>query len=159
MLPFDGNRLIIRRWWDSNVEFEKILLDKWSHGENKDKERAKSLFSCEKSILQVHDCIHKENIVVSINLSCVHNFINVELVNRLQVPIKNIQSTHVEGENVQSFKYLKITMDKYVLHSNFYAMEMDEVDIVLGYPWMRSVGTININVQNNFLKLWYKKKK
>jgi hypothetical protein len=88
-----------------------------------------------------------------------HNFINVHLVNRLQVPIKNIQSTKVEGENVQIFKYLKITMDKYVLHSDFYAMDMDEVDIVLGYPWIESVGTININVQNKFLKLWYKKKK
>jgi hypothetical protein len=36
---------------------------------------------------------------------------------------------------------------------------MDEVDIVLGYPWIESVGTININVQKNFLKLWYKNKK
>ena len=62
-----------------------------------------------------------------------HNFINVQLVNRLQVPINNIQSTKVEGENVQFFKDLKITMDKYVLHSYFYAMDMDEVDIVLGY--------------------------
>jgi hypothetical protein len=88
-----------------------------------------------------------------------HNFINVQLVNRLQVPIKNIQSTQVEGENVQIFKDLKITMDKYVLHSDFYAMDMDEVDIVLGYPWIESVGTININVQKKFLKLWYKKKK
>jgi hypothetical protein len=88
-----------------------------------------------------------------------HNFINVQLVNRLQVPIKNIQSTHVEGENVQIFKDLKITMDKYVLHSDFYAMDMDEVDIVLGYPWIESVGTININVRKKFLKLWYKKKK
>jgi hypothetical protein len=156
-------------WWKSldykemmtlsNGEFEKILLDKWSHGENKDKERTKSLFSCEKSILQVHGCIHKENIIVSINPSCMHNFINVQLVNRLQVPIKNIQSTNVEGENVQIFKDLKITMDKYVLHSDFYAMDMDEVDIVLGYPWIESVGTININVQKKFLKLWYKKKK
>ena len=50
-------------------------------------------------------------------------------------------------------------MDKYVLHSNFYAMDMDEVDIVLGYPWIESVGTININVQKMFLKLWYKKNK
>jgi hypothetical protein len=65
-----------------------------------------------------------------------HNFINVQLVNRLQVPIKNIQSTKVEGENVQIFKDLKITMGKYVLHSDFYAMDMDEVDIVLGYPWI-----------------------
>jgi len=77
----------------------------------------------------------------------------------LQVPIKNIQSTHVEGENVQIFKYLKITMDKYVLHSYFYAMDMDEVDIVLGYPWIESVGTININVQKIFLNLWFKKNK
>jgi hypothetical protein len=45
-------------------------------------------------------------------------------------------------------------MDKYVLHSDFYAM-----DIILGYPWIESVCTININVQKNFLKLWYKKKK
>jgi hypothetical protein len=97
-------------WWKSldykemmtlfNGEFEKILLDKWSHGENKDKERTKSLFSCEKSILQFHGCIHKENIIVSINSSCMHNFIKFQLVNRLQVPINNIQSTQVEGENV-----------------------------------------------------------
>jgi hypothetical protein len=77
----------------------------------------------------------------------------------LQVPINNIQSIDVDGENVQIFKDLKITMDKYVLHSDFYAMNMDEVDIVLGYPWIESVGTININVKKKFLKLWYKKKK
>jgi hypothetical protein len=135
------------------------LLDKWSHGENKDTKRTKSLFSCDKSILQVHGCNHKENIIVSINVSCMHNFINVHLVNRLQVPVKNIQSTQVEGENIQIFKDLNITMDKYVLHSDFYAMDMDEVDIVLGYHWIESVGTININVQKSFLKLWYKKKK
>jgi hypothetical protein len=41
----------------------------------------------------------------------------------------------------------------------FHAIDMDDVDIVLGYPWMDSVGTININVQKKFLKLWYKKKK
>jgi hypothetical protein len=83
-----------------------------------------------------------------------HNFINVQLVNRLQAPLKNIQITKVEGENDQIFKDLKITMDKYVLHLDFYAIDMDEVDIVLGYPWIESVGTININVQKKFLKLW-----
>ena len=35
---------------------------------------------------------------------------------------------------------------------------MDDVDIVLEYPWMQSVGTININVENKFVNLWYKKK-
>jgi hypothetical protein len=50
-------------------------------------------------------------------------------------------------------------MGKYVLHSDFYAMDMDEVDIVLGYTWIESMGTININVQKKFLNLWYKKNK
>jgi hypothetical protein len=45
-------------------------------------------------------------------------------------------------------------MEKYVLHYDFHAIDMDDVDIVLGYPWMNSVGTININVQKKFLKLW-----
>jgi hypothetical protein len=77
----------------------------------------------------------------------------------LQIPAKNIQSTEVEGKNVHFFKDLKDSMDKYVLHSYFYVMDMDEVDIGLGYHWIELVGTININVQKKFLKLWYKKKK
>ena len=67
--------------------------------------------------------------------------------------------TQVEDEDIQVYKDLKISMDKYVLHGDFYTSEMDNMDVVLGYPWMESVGTININVQKKFLKLWYKKKK
>jgi len=46
-----------------------------------------------------------------------------------------------------------------VLHSYFCAIDMDDVNIALGYSWMNSANTININVQKHFLKLWYKKKK
>jgi hypothetical protein len=143
----------------SSGEFEKILLDRCSHEKNKDTESTKGLFSCDKSILQVYGCIYKENVIVSINPSYQQNFINVQLVNRLQVPTKNIHNTQVVDKHVQIFKYFKITMDKYVLHSYFHAIDMDDVDIVLGYPWMDSVGTVNINVQKKSLKLWYKKRK
>ena len=34
---------------------------------------------------------------------------------------------------------------------------MDNVDIVLGYPWMDLMGTIDINVQKKFFELWYLK--
>jgi len=80
------------------------------------------------------------------------------LAKRLQVPVKNIQSTQIDGENFQFFKGLKLSMNKYVLHSYFYALDMDHVDVVLGYPWMKSMGTININ-RKQVLKLWHKKKK
>jgi hypothetical protein len=75
------------------------------------------------------------------------------------VPTGNIQSTEVEGNNIQFFKDLKITTDKYVLHSDFHAIDMNDVNIILGYPWMESVSTVNVNVQKKFLKIWYKRKK
>ena len=112
----------------------------------KDKDNYKGLFPSDHFILQVHGCIQKEKVIVSINPSCKHNFINVNLTKRLQVPEKHIQGIEVEGENVQVFKDMKVTMDKYVLHSNFFAIDMDDVDVVLGYPWMDSIGTVNIKV-------------
>ena len=96
---------------------------------------------------------------MSINPSCKHNFININLAKKFQVYAKHIQSKQGDGENVQFFKDLKLTMDKYVLHSDFYALDMKYVHIILGYPWMDSIGTINLNMQKKFLKLWYKKKK
>jgi hypothetical protein len=36
---------------------------------------------------------------------------------------------------------------------------MDNVEIILRYPFMELVGTINVNVQNNFMNIWYKKNK
>jgi hypothetical protein len=50
-------------------------------------------------------------------------------------------------------------MDKYVSHSYFHAIVMDGVDIIFRYPWMDSIGIVNINVKKKFLKLWYKKNK
>jgi hypothetical protein len=77
----------------------------------------------------------------------------------LQVHAKNIHNTQVEGENVQIFKDFKITMDKYMLHSDFHAIDMVDENIFWGYPWLESIGTVNINMRKKFLKLWYKKNK
>jgi len=140
-------------------EFEKLLLDIWSHARKQYEEKYVGLFPTGISLLQGHGLIQKEKIMVSINPSCKHNFINVNLAKRLQVPAKQIENTQFDDEDVQIYKDLKLSMDKYMLHGDFYTSEMDNMDVVLGYPWMESTGTININVQKEFLKLWYKKKK
>jgi hypothetical protein len=64
-------------------------------------------FHVETQYYRLHGCIQQEKVIVSINPSYMHDFINVNLDKKLQVPGKNIQSTQVEGENVQVFKYLK----------------------------------------------------
>jgi hypothetical protein len=128
-------------------EYEKVFLDRWSQVVKKDKKSTRDLFLCDNFILWIHGCIQQEKVIVFINPSSTHNFIIVNLDKRLQVPTNKIQSTQFEGKNVQIFKDLKITMDTYLLHLDFHAIDMGDVDIVLGYSWMDSVGTVNINVQ------------
>jgi len=72
---------------------------------------------------------------------------------KLQVSANHIAKSLVDNEDVQIYKDLKLSMDKYVLHCDFYTSYMDNMDVVLGYPWMESMGTININVQKKFMKL------
>jgi hypothetical protein len=50
-------------------------------------------------------------------------------------------------------------MDQYVFHLYFHVVDIDGVDIILGYPLMESTGTNNINVKNKFLNLWSKTRK
>jgi hypothetical protein len=50
-------------------------------------------------------------------------------------------------------------MDKYVLHYYFCVINMNDVDVILRYPWMELVGIVNANVPKKFIKLWYNKKK
>jgi hypothetical protein len=67
-------------------------------------------------------------------LTLVANLIKVQLVNIFQIPTKHVQTTQVEGETVQIFKGLKFTMDKYVFHYDCHAIDMNDVDVILGYP-------------------------
>ena len=156
-------------WWGllnqkkcSNLldeEFEKLLLDRWSHARKQDNEKHVGLLPTIISLLHVHGLIQKEKIIVSINPSCKQNLINVNLAKKLQAPVKHIENTQVNDEDVQVYRDLKLSMDKYVLHCDFYPSDRDNMDVVLGYTWMESMGIVNINVQKKFLKLYYKKKK
>ena len=78
----------------SDKNYEKTILDKWSHVVKKDKSN-KDLFSYDKFILQVHRSIQEEKVIVSIKPRCKHNLINVNLAKRLHVSTRNIQSTQV----------------------------------------------------------------
>jgi hypothetical protein len=71
----------------SDEAYEKLLLDKWYDTKCKDKERTKGLFSCTNLILHVHVCIQHEKVIVSLNPSNKHSFINVNLDKILQVLI------------------------------------------------------------------------
>ena len=89
----------------SDEEFEKLLLERWSHTRKQDNEKHVGVFPTGISLLQVHGLLQKEKIIVSINSSCKHNFINVNLAKKLQVPTKHIENAQVI---MRMFKFIKI---------------------------------------------------
>ena len=84
--------------YQKNEETTKPSKDFIFTGKKETKE-PKGLFSAGISLLQVHGLIQKEKIIVSINPSCKHNFINVNLAKKLQVPAKHIENTQVDDED------------------------------------------------------------
>ena len=141
----------------SYVEIEQVFLDKWSHAMKKDNASPEGSSSCGISTLEAHGYIQQEKVVVYIYPSCKNNLINTTLAKRLHVPSQHILSTQVDGETMEIFELLNVSMGNNVFHSNFHVQDMDNVDMVLHYPWLDSVGTVNLDVQKKFLKLWYKK--
>jgi hypothetical protein len=89
-------------------------------------------------------------VIISINSCIQYHLIHAELSKSLKILAKNLSSTPVYGEHIQFFKDLNITMDKYVLHANFHAIDMPTVDIILGYPWIKLVFTFNMNAEKKF---------
>lgn len=114
----------------SVAEFERVILNKWSQAKKHDKGKHVGLFPTGIFLLHVHGLIQNEKIIVSINPSCKKNLINVNLAKKLQVPTKHMEHTQVNNEQMQVYEDLKISMDKYVLHSDFYASNMANEDVV-----------------------------
>ena len=155
------------RWWESlnkdkfwtllDEDYETFLLDRWSSTRSTNKEIHKDILqkdnvsfnglpSCNNSLLQVQGCLQQEHVIISISHNCMHDFINSKLAKSLMLLARNVCSTHIDGEHAQMFTDLKIIMGNYVLDFDFQARDMDNMDIVLVYPWMKSMGTINLNL-------------
>ena len=70
--------------------------------------------------------------------------------------MKNIS----EKKDIFQIKELQVMIDEYQYISQFYVTTMyqEEVDIVIGLPWFKSLGTFILNMEKNFVTFPYKEK-
>jgi hypothetical protein len=81
---------------------------------------------------------------------------NIELANQLLIPETNI----IRKEDYSLIKELQVTIDEYEHISQFYVTTMyqEEVDIIIGLPWFKSLGTFILNMEKKFVTFPYKEK-
>ena len=77
------------------------------------------------------------NIVISLDYNT--NYMNIDFANQLLISEPDI----IEKEDYFRIKELQVTIDEYEYTSQFYVTTMyqEEVDIVIGLPWFKNLGT------------------
>jgi hypothetical protein len=81
---------------------------------------------------------------------------NIDLENQLLILETNI----IRKEDYSRIKELQVTIDEYEYISQFYVTTMyqEEVDIVIGLPWFKSLGTFILNMEKKFVTFPNKEK-
>ena len=97
--------------------------------------------------MKIKGHIKKNNVTVLIDSGSTHNFINVNLAkvfNLFIFPLANMKVMVADGKkinNVGKCHKVKLQMQEYNLESDFFAVSLGEVDVVLGIHWLQTLGT------------------
>jgi hypothetical protein len=99
------------------------------------------------------------NIVISMTQD--ENSININLANQLFISEHNIsEKTNIFCKRQYEIKDLQVTIDdyEYISQFNVTTMYREEIDIIIGLPWFKSLGTFILNIEKKFVTFPYKKK-
>jgi hypothetical protein len=83
------------------------------------------------------------------------------LANQLLIPEPNIiEKKDIFRTKLYEIKELQVTIDEYEYISQFNVTTMykEEIDIILGLPWFKNLGTFILNMEKKFVTFPYKKK-
>jgi len=90
-----------------------------------------------------------KEINTTISASHEENYINVNMVNQLLIQESNIgERTHIFGKKEYEINYLQVIIDHYECTSQFCVVTMfnPKIDIILGQPWLKELGTFMLNL-------------
>ena len=111
---------------------------------------------------QIKWTIRGKDITISIPPIERNNYISVALANQLAIP-NSIINGRLDFWNTKEYEIsnLQLNIRDYIGVSQFMvkSLQSSDNDIILGLPWIETLGTFILNAENKFLTFPYKKKK
>jgi hypothetical protein len=107
---------------------------------------------------KIEGYIKKKRETILIDSSSTHNFLNFKLSKYLICfiyPTPEFQVMIAEGGTINCSRKchnIKLNMGEYLLDIPKISIQMGGVDIVLGFQWLQSLGTMAINFQDLFMR-------
>jgi hypothetical protein len=108
--------------------------------------------------LNIKGYIKKKKIIVLIDYGSTHNFIHYKLAKALNCfiyPVPEFQVMIANGGTINFYGKLNkinLTMGEYVMNSPIIFIPMGGADVILGFQWLQSLGTMDFNFQELFMK-------
>ena len=108
--------------------------------------------------LKIEGYIKKKKVIVLIDSGSTHNFIHYKLAKDLNCFVylaPEFQVMIADGGTINCLgkcNKINITMREYVTNSPKISIPMGGVDVVLGIQWLQSLGTMDFNFQELFMK-------
>ena len=142
---------------------QAYLLTKEIESRTKKQGRFPSTLKTFVSVLfQIKGSIRGKDITISIAPSEWNNYISDEFANELVIPESNIGERLDFWNNKEyAITYLQWNIGDYTGVSHFIVISLwsCDDDLILGLPWLETLGTFILNVEKKFLIFPYKKKK
>ena len=113
------------------------------------------------ALLEMKSTIQGKGISIVICPTIKENYISNSSKNQLLIPESSvIEKRYTYGDKQYEIIDLQLTIDEYKFTSqlNVVTIYLNEVDIILGSPWMETQGTFILNTKKKFLTFSYKKK-
>jgi hypothetical protein len=108
--------------------------------------------------LNIEGYITKKKVIFLIDYGITHNFIHYKLAKALKCFIYSAIEFQEMIENGGNINFLGkchniiLTMGEYVMNSPMISIPMGGVDVVLGFQWLESLGTMAFNFQELFME-------
>jgi hypothetical protein len=102
--------------------------------------------------------IKNKKVIVLIDYGSTHNFIHYKLAKALNCfvyPTPEFQGMIADGGTINcsgKCNKINLTMGEYVMNIQMIVIPMGGVDVVLGIQWLQSLGTMDFNFQELFMK-------
>jgi hypothetical protein len=115
--------------------------------------------------LKIEGYIKKKKVIVLIDSGSTHNFIHYKLAKDLNCfvyPAPEFQVMIADGGTINcsgKCNKINLTMGEYVMNSPMIAIPMGGADVVLGIQCLQSLGTMDFNFQELFMKFSLEEKK
>ena len=116
--------------------------------------------ACVRTLFNIKGSLAGRDIIISISPTERSNYVSPKCANQLVIPESNIVETNFFGKQYD-ISNLHLNIGYYTFTSKFtvQTLSFNDSDIVLGSPWMKTLGSFILNTKKKFLTFSYKKKK